>query len=247
MPRKAVLFYNPNSGRYSAAQIHAWLKEFANNGLEITTISKPDELASLQPSHIIAAGGDGTLHAAINHGGLKHTYSILPAGSGNDFAAGFQRLSTGELSHKILSDSFINCDILNINGIYAHNLCGTGFESFVAGKARKVRFPALKYILPIAKYMFLYKPVYAKITAEDFVFEGEIFMVTIGNGKRSEGGFRMFPKADLYDGKMDVVLIKKHSIIQHLLYVFMVNFGKHLHLKPVVFKQVLSCKIEMRE
>ena len=184
---------------------------------------------------------------AINKAGLKHSYSILPIGSGNDFAANFRRLSIAELAQKIVSDSITPCDVLRINDVYAHNVCGTGFESFVAGKARKVRWPALKYILPIARYMFFYKPMQFKITAPEFFYEGETFLVTIGNGNRSGGGFRMFPKADLHDGKMDMVIIKKHSIIQRLLYVFLVNFGKHLHLKPVVFKQVSSCKIELND
>jgi diacylglycerol kinase family enzyme len=247
MPAKAVLFYNPNSGRYNAGRIASWQAEFTFFGIEIQGISNPEELKSLQPTHIIVAGGDGTLHVAINHAGLKHTYSILPVGSGNDFAAGFKRLSVADLAKKILSDSIIYYDILRINGIYAHNVCGTGFESFVAGKARKIRFAALKYILPIARHMFFYKPMHAKITAENYKYEGLIFMITMGNGKRSGGGFRMFPKADLKDGKMDMILIKKHSVVQRLLYVFLVNFGKHLHLKPVEFKQLVSCRIELEE
>jgi diacylglycerol kinase family enzyme len=246
MPAKAVLFYNPNSGRYDARQIESWLKEFAVCGLEVQEISNPEELTSLPPTHIIAAGGDGTLHMAINKAGLKHSFSILPIGSGNDFAANFKRLSIAELAQKIVSDSVIYCDVLRINDVYAHNVCGTGFESFVAGKARKIRWPALKYILPIARHMFFYQPIPAKITAADFEYEGKIFLVTIGNGNRSGGGFRMFPKADLQDGKMDMVIIKKHSIIQRLLYVFLVNFGKHLHLKPVVFKQVSACTIMLQ-
>lgn len=247
MPAKAVLFYNPNSGRYNAGRIETWLREFASAGLEVQGISNPEELASLPPTHIIAAGGDGTLHMAINKAGLKHSYSILPVGSGNDFAANFKSLSIAELARKIISDSIVRCDLLRINDVYAHNVCGTGFESFVAGKARKVRWPALKYILPIARYMFFYKPIQARITAPEFSYVGKIFLVTFGNGTRSGGGFRMFPNADLHDGKMDLVIIKKHSIIQRLLYVFLVNFGKHLHLKPVVFKQVSSCKIELND
>ncbi len=245
MPAKAVLFYNPNSGRYNARQIETWLKEFEGCGLEVQGISNPDELTALPPTHIITAGGDGTLHMAINKGGLKHSFSILPVGSGNDFAANFKRFSIAELAQKIKSDSIIRCDVLRINEVYAHNVCGTGFESFVAGKARKIRWPALKYILPIARYMFFFKPVYVSITAEDFQYTGGAFMVTIGNGYRSGGGFRMFPEASLKDGKMDFILIKPHNLFQRLRYVFLVNFGWHLQLKPVVFLQVTSCKIEM--
>lgn len=245
MPAKAVLFYNPRSGRYNASRIEKWLAEFESCGLEIQGISNPEELTSLSPTHIIAAGGDGTLHMAINKAGLDHSYSILPVGSGNDFAANFKSISIADLARKILSDSIISCDVLRINDVYAHNVCGTGFESFVAGKARKVRWPALKYILPIARYMFFYKPVHVCITAEDFRYEGSAFMVTIGNGYRSGGGFRMFPKASLQDGKMDLVLIKPHNLLQRLRYVFLVNFGRHLRLEPVVFLHASSCKIEL--
>lgn len=211
----------------------------------VKVVYDPQELASLPPSHIIAAGGDGTLHTAINAAGLKHSFSVLPVGSGNDFAANFKRLSVSELAKKILSDNIVRCDVLRVNHVYAHNVCGTGFESFVAGKARKSLWPALKYILPIARYMFFFKPVHVSITAGDFCYEGGAFMVTIGNGYRSGGGFRMFPKASLQDGKMDLVLIKPHNLFQRLRYVLLVNFGRHLRLEPVVFLQVASCKIEL--
>lgn len=224
-------------------QVDAWLSEFAKNGLEITAISNPGELLGLSPTHIIAAGGDGTLHVAINYAGLQHSYSILPVGSGNDFAANFKHLSIAELSQKIKAGEGMDCDILCVNGIYVHNVCGTGFESFVAGKAKKIKLPAFKYIIPIARHMFFYKPIDVKITAGDFDYEGKIFLVTMGNGEYSGGGFRMFPKASLNDGKMDLIIIKPHHILQRLLYVFLVNFGLHTKLKPVIFKQVSSCKI----
>ena len=247
MTGKAVLFYNPNSGRFNPKRVDAWLGEFTKNGLEITAISNPEELRGLSPIHIIVAGGDGTLHIAINHAGLEHSYSVLPVGSGNDFAANFKRLSIAELSQKIKAGEVMDCDILCVNGIYVHNVCGTGFESFVAGKAKKIKFPAFKYIIPIARHMFFYKPIDAKITAGDFNYEGKIFLVTMGNGKYSGGGFKMFPRASLKDGKMDIIIIKPHHILQRLLYVFLVNFGLHTQLKPVVFKQVSSCKIKLKE
>jgi YegS/Rv2252/BmrU family lipid kinase len=245
MPDKAILFYNPNSGRYHAEQIAEWIGAFSENGLNVKAINNPEELRNLPPTHIIAAGGDGTLHVALNSAGLNHTFSILPVGSGNDFAANFKKLSIAELAQKILSSAVTRYDVINVNGIYAHNVCGTGFESFIAGKARKIRWPALKYILPIVRYMFFYKPISAKITADDFIYDGQIFMITIGNGYRSGGGFKVFPMASLQDGKIDMVLIKPHNILQRLWYVFMVNFGMHLQLKPVVFSHVNTCKIEL--
>jgi diacylglycerol kinase family enzyme len=247
MAASAVLFYNPNSGRFSAQNIDAWLTEFTANGLEITTISNPEELRGLSPTHIIVAGGDGSLHVAVNHAGLEHSFSILPVGSGNDFAANFKRLSIEELSQKITAGEVMDCNIFCVNGIYAHNVCGTGFESFVAARAKKIKLPALKYIIPIARYMFFYKPIDAIITADNVIYEGKIFLVTLGNGKYSGGGFRMFPKASLSDGKMDMIIIKPHNILQRLLYVFLVNFGLHTQLKPVVFRQLSSCKIALKE
>ena len=88
MPEQAVLFYNPTSGRYQAKKIGELLQAFADCGVAMRPVSDPAELRTLRNNHIVVAGGDGTLHVAINHADVAcNSFSILPIGSGNDFAA----------------------------------------------------------------------------------------------------------------------------------------------------------------
>ena len=59
-------------------------------------IKLAEEVSSLgKPVHIIAVGGDGTLNEVVN--GIKNFenvyLSILPSGSGNDFASNFEKIS----------------------------------------------------------------------------------------------------------------------------------------------------------
>ena len=248
MPEQAVLFYNPTSGRYQAKKIGELLQAFADCGVALRPVSDPAELRTLRNNHIVVAGGDGTLHVAINHADVAcNSFSILPIGSGNDFAANFPKTAVPALAEKIRLGACESFDILKINDVYAHNACGTGFEAFVASRAKKVGIPSLKYIIPIARHLLGYKPIQATIHADGYVYSGPIFMVSMGNGMRAGGGFKLYPNASLQDGKMDVLLIKPPSILQRLWYVWLVNFGAHLKLNVVTYMQVSACRIQLEK
>ena len=244
--QQVVLFFNPLSGRFKSALIPQWVSTMESQGLQVTVVSDPAQLRLLQQAHIIVAGGDGTFHTAINHADVKtNSFSIMPVGSGNDFASNFKRRDIAELAAQIKCKQYVQCDIMRINEVYVHNVCGVGFEALVAEKARKTKPASLKYIIPVMRNLFVYKPIRAKIEADNFHYHDRVFMVSMGNGEQAGGGFKLFPKAKLNDGKLDLLLIKPPNLWQRLLYVFLVNLGKHLTLKPVEFRQVSSCSIEL--
>lgn len=251
MQSDVIFFYNPNSGRFNQKQIDLWVQEFQDCGVNITPVSDPYALQQIRNSHIIAAGGDGTLHVAINAADIEsNSFSIFPVGSGNDFASHFKTGSIQSISENIKSSKTMATDLLEVNGIRVHNVCGTGFEALVAQKAHesKMRFAALKYIIPVARHLFSYKPIRAKVkTQEGELFEGQMFMISMGNGTRAGGGFRLFPKASLHDGKLDLLIIEPPTFLQKLMYVWLVNFGKHLQLNVVKYLQTEACTIELTE
>lgn len=242
------LFYNPGSGRFRPGRPEQWKAALAAEGIDAETISDPARLKSLQNAHIIAAGGDGTLHVAINHADIhSNTFTIMPVGSGNDFASHFPAFSIQTLAKAIKARKLQAADLIRVNDILAHNVCGTGFEALVAQKAHesKLRWAAMKYIIPVAGHLFTFKPVQASILAGDYRYEGPVFMLSAGNGKRAGGGFKLFPDAQLNDGKLDLLIIRPPSFWQKLLYVWLVNFGMHQNLKVVDHLQVAQADITL--
>lgn len=241
------LFFNPVSGRFSHNKIENYIRDFAQAGIKVLPISNPDELKKLKNTHIIVAGGDGTLHCAINHADIySNSFSILPVGSGNDFASAFPKPHLPTLAENIKANRFQPIDLLQVNDTLVHNAAGAGFEALVAKKATEKKVPAaLKYILPLAGNLFLYKPGKMNISSAEYNYSGEVFTISLGNGKRAGGGFKLYPNASFSDGKLDLLLIKPPPFWQKLLYVWLVNFGKHLQLKAVEYIQVREVKIEL--
>lgn len=176
-----------------------------------------------------------------------NSFSLIAAGSGNDFITTFPRIKVEELCKKIQAGQTQAVDLIQSGDVFAHTVTGIGFEALVSKKANESRnpFPALKFIWPIARHMFFFKPLEVSIESSHFQWSGRAFMVSMGNGKRAGGGFKLFPKAEIQDGKLDLLIIKNPTVWQKLLYVWLVNFGKHLKLNVVDYSQLESLKISI--
>jgi YegS/Rv2252/BmrU family lipid kinase len=209
-------------------------------------VSNPETLRKIRNAHILAVGGDGTFHTAINHADLEsNSFTCIALGSGNDFITGFPKRGLEVLALRIMQNLVQKVDLIHCNGIYVHNIAGIGFEALVAKKAHEKSYgiPALKYIIPVIRNLFTFKPIHIKFHSDSLQFAGKVFMLSMGNGKRAGGSFRLFPKANIRDGLMDVLLIKPPTLFQKLRYVWLVNFGKHLNLKIIEYYQIKQCKI----
>jgi len=71
----------------------------------------------------------------------------------------------------------------------------------------------------------------------------------IVNSSRAGGGFMVAPDASLTDGKLNMMLCKKLSILKRLQYLPVIEKGKHLHLPYVIYrlgqKFEIACAKEM--
>ena len=244
--RPLVLFFNPRSGRYSKYEIQQLETQITGTLGNCKSISDPEELRKIRDSHIIVAGGDGTFHVAINFSDLKsNTYSVIPFGSGNDFVTNFDKSSVEDVLEHIAMQEVQKVDLLLINQVLAHNVAGLGFDAYIAKRAHHsiIKWASMKYIIPVLQHLFFYRPRKFQISTETLAANGKYFLISIGNGKRAGGGFRMFPEASVFDGKMDLLLIKPPTFFQKLRYAWLVNFGRHTHLKMVDYVQCEKVEI----
>ena len=131
-----LIIVNPVSGKRSNhSKIEQLFQVFesSNHKFEIintTDAKRADQMIRdrLSPSHthVIIAGGDGSVNEAIN--GLddfNRPFGILPLGSGNDFVKNLPRSSGLEY---LLSDNHIEVNIGKCNNRLFLNGVGAGFD-----------------------------------------------------------------------------------------------------------------------
>lgn len=215
----------------------------------IRKIHDAAQLREVKNSHVISVGGDGTLHVLINHLDLEsNSVTVWKMGSGNDFVSNWKQRSIPEICEAISQNKIEQIDLMRAGDeVLVHTVWGVGFDAFVTQKAHQwnVGIPILKYILPIARYLFFFKPIHVHVESESYTYEGPAFMLSIGNGPRAGGGFRLFPSATMQDGRMNLLLIKPPGFFQKLAYVWLVSFGKHNRLKMVETAELRACTITL--
>ena len=171
---------------------------------------------------IVCASGDGTLNEAINgimHGrtnGKSPVLAALSIGTGNDFAGGTGIPTTLEAGLDALKQNkrkMIDIGLVKggdyPDGRYFGNGIGVGFDAAVGDEAIKVRWtrglPA--YLIGVIKTVFLYyNPPHLEIKLDDETITQVSLMVSVMNGKRMGGGFRMAPDSKPDDGLFDLCI-----------------------------------------
>jgi diacylglycerol kinase (ATP) len=180
---------------------------------------------------IIAMGGDGTVHEVVN--GLmqlppekRPILSIVPVGTGNDFA---NSLGVSSIPEEALVQAFNGpvhaVDIAHIQdnrgyGEYCTNTIGIGFDALITIRSRRIPIfqGYVVYLIAVLQsLLFDYTPYHAKIRTDQGEWEEDLLMLTLCNGKREGGGFRMAPDADQHDGKLEYVGVTKISRMRMLL------------------------------
>lgn len=176
---------------------------------------------------IFACGGDGTVNEVAN-GIIGHDNAVLgviPVGSGNDLV---RELGGGmnegvkflDLERQI-NGEFMKMDLIRItymNGdveIVSHVVNGIniGFDGNTAILANdyKTRFKSgsVAYIMALLSCLIKKKGETLRITADGEEFHaGELLLTTVANGGYCGGGFNSCPYADLYDGVLELLLVK---------------------------------------
>ena len=171
------------------------------------------------------AGGDGTLHEAINgifsEGNPENrpTVVVFPIGSGNDWARshGFKR-SVPELIARMHSKKSIGDDIGQIEYSgeegkqyrYFCNVAGLAYDAAVARKLRnkKFRFPRWVYLYEALRGLFNYRGQNASIQVDDTRYEGPCFTINAGVQPYSGGGMQLVPHARGLNGKLAVTILE---------------------------------------
>jgi YegS/Rv2252/BmrU family lipid kinase len=161
---------------------------------------------------IIIAGGDGTINQVV--GALRYLelpFGIIPCGSGNGLArcAG---LSTDpqEALDTIFSGSAMRTDGYTVNGNFACELTGLGFDGAVAHAYAQSATRGLNTYIRHAIKQFASAPSYRFILRLfGQALSLDAYMITVANANQFGNKVTIAPYASLSDGLLDVIIVKK--------------------------------------
>ena len=168
---------------------------------------------------LVAVGGDGTVHLGLQAvAGRPVDFGVVPAGTGNDFAAGTgvpgdPLTAADRIAAAVRDGRHQRVDLARMAGTdgevrWFGAVLAAGFDAIVNERANRMRWPRgpRRYDLAIAMEMTRLRPrVYAlEIDGVDRGFEG--VLVAIGNCESYGGGMRILPGADPRDGLLDVLV-----------------------------------------
>ena len=257
----AHVILNPAAGRGAARHAEAVVaRAFRAQGWAVDVVRTEgpghgQELASAAvrqgAKHVVAVGGDGTVHEVAN--GLLCTdtdaaLGVVPIGSGNDFAK-----IVGQYGHdparavaRLVTARSQRFDAGRVLDEWFVNSVGFGFGPAVV-KTRNAMHHLrgfLSYLVPIVKTFFKFVPPVFEVAAPGFRERGYMMMVEVCNGTTAGGSYRFAPDADPTDGKLDVCLIRRVSLPRFLLAIPRVMRGTHITMREVAL--IKTAKLVIR-
>lgn len=260
--QRVKIICNPSSGRQiMQKRVDSLCNLLINDGYivgKFNTKAKDDAMYETIKAvkegwdSIIVCGGDGTVNEVakgIAISGKKIPVGILSSGTVNDFANYMKFPKDIESFFKMIKDgNVLDVDLGKVNDEYFINVAASGLLTDIGYKVSpeiKAIFGKMAYYIEGLKEIpkSRFKPIKVRFNSDEFKGEEDILLYMISN-TASIGGFRKIaPDADVTDGYLDVIIIKK-SEVQDLAQIFINIFrGEHINHPNVLYFK--SRKIEV--
>jgi len=163
-------------------------------------------------------GGDGMMHLGVNtsapahlSGGSRTTLGLIPAGTGNDLGRGIglDPQDAVAAARVIAAGYARSIDLARVQDTYVGAVLATGFDALVNRRANQMPWPrgSMRYAMATMAELRVFSPLHYRLTLDGQVRELDAMLVAIGNTRSYGGGMLICPKADPYDGLLDVTII----------------------------------------
>ena len=265
--KKYYLLVNPKGGHKRGLEIYEKVKHiFSSAGANITVLHTEyaghafdfaKTLDFVGYDGLCAIGGDGTMYELIN-GMLKRDdnhkipIGLITGGTGNSFMYDVDCLDPLDAAKRIVQHKLRPLDIAKVNAngelFYSFNIIGWGLATDAGKLAEKLRWlGGVRYDVASIIEVLKGKDRIATLTLDkEVIKENFIFIIgcnTIHTGK----AMKMAPLAQLNDGKIDLIIVRKTSRI-NLLKLFPKLFsGDHIKSPLVEYRQVKNFSISLEE
>jgi diacylglycerol kinase (ATP) len=248
---RATLIINPAAGRGAGRKLSpdiiSYLTQlgvtvqvlFSGSPGGVTHLVK--EQLHARVDMLIVAGGDGSVHEAVNgwmHADGGMPLAIIPIGTGNDFS---KMLAAGSDWHaacqSIAKRETRAVDVGRCNDFYFANSLGIGFDAQVAQTANRMRWLRgnLMYGIAVADtLLFKHKTPGVHLQYKNGRLDTEITLIAVSNGCCEGGAFQLAPHAKIDDGLFDVIVAQGLDRLGILALVPRVLRGSHLGRPGIV-------------
>ncbi|HXU47389.1 MAG TPA: diacylglycerol kinase family protein [Thermoanaerobaculia bacterium] len=243
---------NPSSGRGAGAKHLDRLRILATRfgaGLAVsrTAADLPEQArraAEDGVTRLIVAGGDGTMHLAIQGlAGTDCALGVVPLGSGNDLAGTLEVPAGLDAAvERAVSGPIGPMDLIRVGPVWSASYAGVGFDSEVtraANQVRHLRGPAI-YPWAVIKTLATFRAPHLRVEHDQGVFDGKAMFAVASNLPRFGGGMRIAPEARIDDGLLDLVIVREVGKIALLRVFPKVYSGQHIGHPDVEFVRIRS-------
>lgn len=174
-----------------------------------------------QEVRLYACGGDGTLNEVVcgMAGFPNAAVTHYPGGSGNDSIKVFSETAPFFDLERLLDADETRFDLISCNDTYCANILSIGLDAKIGTDiARFKRLPLVSgkgaYILSILANILSGRSAHYVVCVNGETIDAEQTLICVCNGRWYGGGFNPVPEAEPDDGLLDVLLVKKVSLLQ---------------------------------
>lgn len=264
--KKVKVIFNPSSGRQTMERrVDRLCKLLLDDGYLVNkfiTKKKNDAMIETMKACkedwdiLVVSGGDGTVNEVakgIANSEKKIPVAILSSGTVNDFA-NYMKIPRNikDFYNMIKKENTIDVDLGKVNNEYFVNVAAGGILSNVGYQVlpeTKMVLGRMAYYIEGLKEITLqnFEPIRLSIESEECQLDEDVLLFLISNSS-SIGGFKkLAPNADVMDGLLDIVIIKK-SGVQDLASIFINIFsGDHINHPNVLYFKSKSVKLDTKQ
>lgn len=202
---------------------------------------------------VVAAGGDGTVHAVLN--GLQPhlgevRFAVVPLGTANDFVRSLSLPGdAAEALEAVRAGTTRRLDVVEVRPgdrpgpILCGNMAAGGFAGNVeedADEEVKERWGPLSYLRVAAERLGDLEVWRTELQAGGTTVVRDLLTVVVANGRYAGGGIPAAPDADPADGLLDLVWIESMPAADLALVASRVLAGEHRGADGVGTRRVRS-------
>ena len=210
------------------------------------------EAASGEELRVYACGGDGTLNEVVcGMAGFENAaVTHYPGGSGNDSIKVFSDTAPFFDLERLLDADETRFDLISCNGTYCANILSIGLDAKIGTDiARFKRLPFVSgkgaYILSILANVLSGRSAHYVVEVNGERIDAEQTLICVCNGRWYGGGFNPVPEAEPDDGLLDVLLVKKVSLLQVAAVIGKYQKGKYADY-PALIRHERCTKLTIR-
>lgn len=242
---KILFIVNPVSGTGKREKALKLIKEKLSPNLEAKIVltkfaGEATEIAihyhQKGYNKVVAVGGDGTVNEiAKGVVGTNMAMGIIPTGSGNGLARHLHiPMNISKAIEVINGGRITNIDHGTINNTLFFCTSGVGFDALIGNKFAEAGTRGLStYARTTIREYFAFKPQHYTLDIDGKLYDRDAFMITFANASQYGNNAYIAPQADIADGLLDVVIVKRFPLYRSPRFAYQM-FTKKMNRSPFV-------------